>query len=117
VRAASGFWLGYSQRLDNRIYRLPGTEMVFKVSPQTAEYLSGDEYNDRGFGDRTEDIRTHSMGGVADILWEVPSLFVPIRFPQKWVYEGSPFTFVTDGRATKRCSASESGRRMTRTSA
>ena len=37
-------------------YRLPGTEMVFKVAPQTAELLSPDAHNDRGVGDGTEDI-------------------------------------------------------------
>jgi hypothetical protein len=37
-------------------YRLPGTEMVFMVAPQTRRAPSRDAHNDRGVGDGTEDI-------------------------------------------------------------
>ena len=37
-------------------YRLPATEMVFKVAPQTRRAPSRDTHNDRGAGDRTEDL-------------------------------------------------------------
>ena len=37
------------------------------------------------------------MGGVADILWEYGLCSYPFGSTKKWVYEGSPFTFVTDG--------------------
>src|SRR6266545_7409817 len=44
-------------------YRLPGTEMVFKGRAADRRLPSGDEYNDRGFGDGTENIRPHPWVG------------------------------------------------------
>src|SRR3954467_6347334 len=60
-------------------YRLPGTEMVFKVAPQTAEYLRETSTTTGALvtGRRTFDL---TRGGVADILWAYRSLFLPIRF-------------------------------------
>ena len=37
------------------------------------------------------------MGGVANTPWMCRSLLSPGSVPPEWVYEGSPFTFVTDG--------------------
>ena len=37
------------------------------------------------------------MGGVAIPPLGVPTFVVTHTVPQEWVYEGSPFTFVTDG--------------------
>src|SRR5688572_33053052 len=37
------------------------------------------------------------MGGGADTPLNVPVFVVSHTVPQEWVYEGSPFTFVTDG--------------------
>jgi dihydrofolate reductase len=77
-------------------YRLPGTEMVFRVSPQSAELLREVERTMGAFvtGRRTFDI-TNGWGGRPPL--GVPAFVVTHTVPQDWVYEGSPFTFVTDG--------------------
>jgi len=77
-------------------YRLPETDMVFRVSAPTAEFLR----ETRGttgalvFGRRTFDL-THGWGGKHPL--DVPVFVVSSSVPPEWVYEGSPFTFVTDG--------------------
>jgi dihydrofolate reductase len=77
-------------------YRLPGTEMVFSVSPQSAELLREAHGAMGAFvtGRRTFDI-TNGWGGSPPL--GVPAFVVTHTVPQEWVYEGSPFTFVTDG--------------------
>jgi dihydrofolate reductase len=77
-------------------YRLPGTEMVFKVSAQSAELLREAHSKMGAFvtGRRTFDI-TNGWGGNPPL--GVPTFVVTHTVPQEWVYEGSPFTFVTDG--------------------
>ena len=77
-------------------YRLPGTEMVFKVSPQSTELLQEAHSKMGAFvtGRRTFDI-TNGWGGRPPL--GVPTFVVTHMAPQEWVYEGSPFTFVTDG--------------------
>jgi dihydrofolate reductase len=77
-------------------YRLPGTEMVFRVSPQSAELLREAHSKMGAFvtGRRTFDI-TNGWGGSPPL--GVPTFVVTHTIPQQWVYEGSPFTFVTDG--------------------
>jgi len=77
-------------------YRLPGTEMVSNVSPASAELL-GETHSKMGAfvtGRRTFDI-TNGWGGRPPL--GVPTFVVTHTVPQEWVYEGSPFTFVTDG--------------------
>ena len=77
-------------------YEMPGTGMVFRISPQSVELLR--EVNERmgAFvtGRRTFDI-ANGWGGSPPL--GVPSFVVTHTVPQEWVYEGSPFTFVTDG--------------------
>ena len=77
-------------------YTLPGTEMVFVVSPQSAELLRDAHPRMGAFvtGRRTFDI-TNGWGGNPPL--GVPAFVVTHSVPQEWVYEGSPFTFVTDG--------------------
>ena len=77
-------------------YGLPGTEMVFMVSPQSAELLREAHGKMGAFvtGRRTFDI-TNGWGGSPPL--GVPAFVVTHAVPQEWVYEGSPFTFVTDG--------------------
>jgi dihydrofolate reductase len=77
-------------------YRLPGTEMVFQVSPQSAELLREAHGKMGAFvtGRRTFDI-ANGWGGSPPL--GVPTFVVTHTVPQEWVYEGSPFTFVTDG--------------------
>ena len=77
-------------------YRLPGTEMVFNVSPHSAELLREAHSNMGAFvtGRRTFDI-TNGWGGRPPL--GVPAFVVTHTVPQEWVYEGSPFTFVTGG--------------------
>ena len=77
-------------------YRLPGTEMVFEVSPQSAELLREAHSKMGAFvtGRRTFGI-TNGWGGSPPL--GVPTFVVTHTVPQEWVYEGSPFTFVVDG--------------------
>ena len=77
-------------------YGLPGTEMVFMVSPQSAELLREAHSKMGAFvtGRRTFDI-ANGWGGNPPL--GVPTFVVTHTVPQEWVYEGSPFTFVTDG--------------------
>jgi dihydrofolate reductase len=77
-------------------YRLHGTGMVFKVSPQTAELLRETRRTTGALvtGRRTFDL-TKGWGGRHPL--DVPVFVLTHTVPQEWVYEGSPFTFVTDG--------------------
>ena len=77
-------------------YKLPGTEMVFRISPQSAELLREAHARMGAFvtGRRTFDI-TNGWGGNPPL--GVPTFVVSHSVPREWVYEGSPFTFVTDG--------------------
>jgi dihydrofolate reductase len=77
-------------------YRLPGTEMVFEVSLQSADLLREAHSKMGAFvtGRRTFDI-ANGWGGNPPL--GVPTFVVTHTVPQEWVYEGSPFTFVTDG--------------------
>src|SRR5918998_217742 len=77
-------------------YEMPGTDMVFRVSPQSAELLREAHSKMGAFvtGRRTFDI-TNGWGGSPPL--GVPAFVVTHTVSQEWVYEGSPFTFVTDG--------------------
>ena len=77
-------------------YTLPGTEMVFRVSPQSAELLREAHSKMGAFvtGRRTFDI---ANGWVGRPPLGVPTFVVTHTVPQEWAYEGSPFTFVMDG--------------------
>src|SRR5215208_2744273 len=77
-------------------YAMPGTEMVVRVSPQSADLLREAHSKMGAFvtGRRTFDI-TNGWGGNPPL--GVPTFVVTHTVPQEWVYEGSPFTFVTDG--------------------
>src|SRR5829696_1604206 len=77
-------------------YRLPGTELVFRVSPQSAELLREVDRTMGAFvtGRRTFDI-TSGWDGSPPL--GVPTFVVTHSVPDEWVYEGSPFEFVTDG--------------------
>jgi dihydrofolate reductase len=69
--------------------------MVLKVSQQSARLLQDAmrNYGAGVWGRRTFDIahawRGHPPGS--------PAFIVTHNAPQEWVYDGSPFTFVTDG--------------------
>ena len=80
----------------NTEYRLPGTEMVFRVSPQSAELLREAHSKMGAFvtGRRTFDI-TNGWGGRPPL--GVPTFVVTHTVLQEWDYEESPFTFVTEG--------------------
>jgi dihydrofolate reductase len=77
-------------------YRLPATEMVFKVSPQSAELLRETRRTTGALvtGRRTFDL-TNGWGGRHPL--DVPVFVLTHTVPQEWVYEGSPFTFVEEG--------------------
>ena len=77
-------------------YEMPGTGMVFRVSPASADLLREAHGTMGAFvtGRRTFDI-ANGWGGSPPL--GVPSFVVTHSVPQEWVYEGSPFTFVTEG--------------------
>ncbi|RPJ23591.1 MAG: hypothetical protein EHM33_20470 [Chloroflexi bacterium] len=70
-------------------------EMVLKVSPQSAKILkeSIEAYGAGVWGRKTFDI-ARAWGGHPP---GSPCFIVTHHVPQEWVYEGSPFTFVTEG--------------------
>jgi dihydrofolate reductase len=79
---------------DNEIPISDGN-MVLKVSPQSAEILKEafERYGAGVWGRRTFDI-AQGWGGHPP---GSPCFIVTHTVPQEWVYDGSPFTFVTDG--------------------
>ena len=70
-------------------------QMVLKVSAQSARILreAMETYGAGVWGRKTFDI-AHAWGGHPP---GSPAFIVTHNVPQEWVYEGSPFTFVTDG--------------------
>jgi len=68
---------------------------VLKVSAQSAEILKEalSSYGAGVWGRKTFDI----AGAWSGHPPESPCFIVTHRVPQQWVYEGSPFVFVTDG--------------------
>lgn len=68
---------------------------VLKVSSQSAELMNEafQSYGAGVWGRRTFDI-AHAWGGHPP---GTPCFIVTHHVPQEWVYEGSPFTFVTEG--------------------
>jgi dihydrofolate reductase len=77
-------------------YVVPSGGMTFKVSPQSAEILD-EAFSSIGAivtGRRTFDI-TNGWGGRHPL--DVPIFVLTHTVPDGWDYEGSPFTFVTDG--------------------
>ena len=79
-------------------FPLPGTDMVFKISRASAEFLRPSWLNIGASvaGRRTFDI-AHGWGGNPPGGADVPHFVVTHTIPQEWVKPGSPFTFVTDG--------------------
>jgi dihydrofolate reductase len=79
---------------DTEVYMSEGVPPL-KVSKQSAEILK-DGISTIGagiWGRRTFDI-AHAWGGHPP---GSPAFIVTHNVPQEWVYEGSPFTFITDG--------------------
>jgi dihydrofolate reductase len=79
-------------------FPLPGTDMVFKISRASAEFLRGPWQNIGASvtGRRTFDI-AGGWGGNPPGGPDAPYFVVTHAVPQEWVKPGSPFTFVTDG--------------------
>jgi dihydrofolate reductase len=77
-------------------YEMPGTGMVFRISPQSVELLREVSERMGAFvtGRRTFDI-ANGWGGNPPL--GVPTFVVTHSVPEEWIYEGSPYTFVTDG--------------------
>ena len=77
-------------------YVVPSGEMTFKVSKQSAEMLR-EAFSSIGAivtGRRTFDI-TNGWGGKHPL--DAPVFVLTHNVPEGWDYEGSPFTFITDG--------------------
>jgi dihydrofolate reductase len=79
-------------------FPLPGTDMVFKISRASAEFLRPLWMNIGASitGRRTFDI-AHGWGGNPPGGADEPHFVVTHTVPQEWVKPGLPFTFVTDG--------------------
>ncbi len=79
---------------DTEIELSEGTPLL-KVSRQSAELLKKAVARSGAgiWGRKTFDI-AHAWGGSPP---GTPAFIVTHNVPQEWVYEGSPFTFVTDG--------------------
>ena len=78
-------------------YVVPSGEMTFKVSSQSAELL---REVFAGFGALVTGRRTFDITNGWDgrhPVGDVPIFVVTHSVPEGWDYEGSPFTFVTDG--------------------
>jgi len=77
-------------------FPLPGTDMVFKISRASADFLKA------GWGNIGAMVAGRRMFDIAH-AWAGnppgggPTFIVTHNPPQEWVYEGSPYTFVTDG--------------------
>jgi dihydrofolate reductase len=79
-------------------FPLPGTNMVFRISRASAEFLRP-AWLDTGAsvtGRRTFDI-AHGWGGIPRGGPDARYFVVTHNPPQDWVRPGSPFTFVTEG--------------------
>lgn len=77
-------------------YKMPGSDMLFKISPVSAALIE-EAISAAGAlvtARRTFDI-ANAWNGRHPM--DVPVIVVTHSVPQEWVYEGSPFTFVTDG--------------------
>lgn len=77
-------------------YTVPSGKFTLKVSPQSAELLR-EAYANMGslvVGRRHFD---HAGGWGGRHPMDLPVFVVTHMVPQEWAYEGSPFTFVTDG--------------------
>jgi dihydrofolate reductase len=77
-------------------YTVPGGNFPLRVSAQSAELLS-ESYGRMGalvVGRRHFD---HARGWGGRHPMSVPVFVVTHTVPREWNYEGSPFTFVTDG--------------------
>ena len=77
---------------------VPSGGMTFKVSSASAKLLR-EVFAECGAlvtGRRTFDI-TNGWGGRHPIGEDIPIFVVTHSIPDGWEYEGSPFTFVTDG--------------------
>ena len=77
-------------------YRVPSGGLTLRVSPQSADLLR-ESYAKMGalvVGRRHFD---HTRGWGGRHPMDLPVFVVTHTVPQDWVYEGSPFTFVTDG--------------------
>ena len=79
-------------------FAVPGTDMVFKISRASAEFLKPSWHNIGASvtGRRTFDI-AHGWGGNPPGGAGAQYFVVTHTVPQEWVKEGSPFTFVTNG--------------------
>jgi dihydrofolate reductase len=80
-------------------FPLQGTDVVFKISRASAQLLQ-EVWSTLGVivtGRRDFDV-SEAWGGKPPL--GVPMIIVTHRVPQEWVYEGSPFLFVTDGVAS-----------------
>lgn len=77
-------------------FPLDGTDRVFRVSQASADYLRA-AWSTLGaiVTGRRDFAVSNAWGGKA--LMDLPTFIITHHPPQEWVYEGSPFSFVTEG--------------------
>lgn len=75
---------------------LPGTDMVFQVSRASADLLK-EEWRDLGAGVAGRRLFDIADGWGGKPPGGGPSFIVTHKPAPEWMYEGSPYTFVTDG--------------------
>ena len=77
-------------------FPVPNTDRKFRISRASADLIR-EEWKDLGaiVTGRGDFDASAAWGGEA--IMGVPMFIVTHRPPQEWVYEGSPFTFVTEG--------------------
>jgi dihydrofolate reductase len=77
-------------------YRVPSGGITLRVSPQSADLLR-ESYAKMGALVVARRHFDHARGWGGRHPMDVPVFVVTHTVPQDWDYEGSPFTFVTDG--------------------
>src|SRR5918998_764276 len=78
---------------------VPGSEMVFKLAPASIKQFEQAVETTGAivYGRHTFDV-SGAWGGTPPM--GVPCVILTHNVPQEWVYDGSPFIFVTDGIAS-----------------
>jgi dihydrofolate reductase len=97
---------------------LPGTDMVFRVQRASADLLR-DQWSTFGSGVAGRRMFDIARGWDGKPPVDGPAFIVTHHPPQEWIYEGSPFTFVTDGveSAVRQAVAAANGKNVSISSA
>jgi dihydrofolate reductase len=97
---------------------LPGTDMIFRVQRASADLLR-DQWSTFGSGVAGRRMFDIARGWDGKPPVDGPAFIVTHHPPQEWIYDGSPFTFVTDGveSAVRQAIAAANGKNVSISSA